>query len=514
MSDIDKALLDALVEAAVDAIIVTDCNGLIIRANRSASRLFGHDPQTMLGRPVEILMPDDIANRHSGFMTRYMTTGEQRIIGKGRELTARRADGSEIPIHLSVGRADIGDAVAFIGIVHDLSLRRMTEAALEHAQRMEAIGRLTGGIAHDFNNLLTVILGNIELMEDRLEDPKLRELAMDALEAAEIGTALIGQLMAFARKSTLQPALVDANEALRRIGRLLERTLDPGLSLRLELSDEVRPIRVDPLQLDTAILNLAINAQDATKSGELVLETSTARIDDPFLAAEMELEQGEYTRITVSDTGVGMGQPEVERAFEPYFTTKSAGRGTGLGLAMVYGFARQSGGHVTLYSRKGLGTVASLYLPLASETCERDDPLPGSPITARKGSGERILVVEDDPDVRANACRRIEALGYRATPAPDATRALAILEECQGAFGAVFSDLALGSGPSGAELAARTHDRWPKLPVILTSGYASDQSDPGSTTGPRRVYIQKPYRQSDLAVALAQVVNSSTSAGS
>lgn len=360
----DSAILHAIMEAAVDAMIVSDQKGKILRTNEAAARMFQFDMAEMQGQSINMLMPETLAALHDGFMTHHVVTGEKRIIDIGRDVEGQRKDGSVFPLHLSVGHSQVEGKRIFIGILHDLTHRKATEDALARSQRLDAIGKMTRGIAHDFNNLLTVIVGNLELLQMRGADDRQMPLIKDALESAEMGADLTTRLMVFARRSNLKPVKSDLREVCASTLTLLKRTIGATYRIKTDFAADIDPVMIDSVQLQSALMNLALNARDAMGAGgELLVSIANVRIDDTYMAQETDIEPGDYVRLSVSDDGCGMSLEAQRRAFEPFFTTKTDSGGTGLGLATVYGFVRQSGGHVTLYSELGLGTSFGLYFP-------------------------------------------------------------------------------------------------------------------------------------------------------
>lgn len=494
----DGVLLSALLDAAVDAIVVSDAKGRILRVNRAAAALFRHPAKAMVGRDVGMLMPEDMAGRHSSFIDHHLKTGEQRIIGIGRDLTGLRGDGTTFPLHLSVGRAEVGKDTIFVGILHDQTRKRQAEEALTRAQRMDAIGQMTGGIAHDFNNLLTIIVGNLELLEMAGPAPREAELITDALSAAEMGADLTARLLLFSRKGELRPERLGLRSAVEDALRMLRRTL--SARIRIERVGEEDPwlVWLDPTQLQTAIINLALNAQDAMpEGGRLRFEIENVAIDDDYVAQDANIDPGRYVRLCVTDNGIGMTPGQRARTFEPFFTTKPPGKGTGLGLSMVYGYVRQSGGHVAIYSEPGRGTSVALYFPVAGGT--DDAPLrPGVPIE-KAGRGEVVLVVEDDPVVRRLSEGRIAALGFEVIGAADADEAWSILS-MRTDIAIVFSDLVMPGSMTGEELAHRIAVERPGVGVLLTSGFSGGMANLEGIEGAPRL-LRKPYRQTDLARA-------------
>ena len=501
----DGMLLDALMEAAVDAIIVSDAKGKMIRANKAASQLFGYDIADLVGRSVNMLMPAALAEIHDGFMRHHLETGEKRIIGLGRDVEGLRKDGSVFPLHLSVGDAKVGDQRLFVALLHDLSERRADQEALARSQRLDAVGQLTGGIAHDFNNLLTVIVGNLELLEMRGADDRQLSLIRDSLEAAEMGADLTARLLVFAKKGKLNPVRADLRVLCKEALALLQRTIGEQYVIRTEFPESVSDVQVDPVQLQSALINLAINARDAMPDGgEFLISVSEEVIDDSYIAQETDIDPGHYVRLFISDNGVGMGLEAQRRAFEPFFTTKSETGGSGLGLAMVYGFVRQSGGHITLYSEPGHGSSFGLYFPVTEDAAHpAGTPKPAElqPALTPKGSGQKILVVEDNPKVRRLSVERIRDLGYQTEEASSGDEAYAMLV---GGLNVdlVFSDLVMPGNLNGYGLAALVQKDFPDLKILLTSGYASDVvTGRLGVTGEFNV-LHKPYRQAELATRL------------
>ncbi|WP_299417781.1 PAS domain S-box protein [uncultured Sulfitobacter sp.] len=497
----DSAILHAIMDAAVDAVVVSDEKGQILRTNAAAARLFQFDVAEMLGQSVNILMPKALAALHDGFMSHHIKTGEKRIIDIGRDVEGQRKDGSIFPLHLSVGHSQVEGKRIFIAILHDLTHRKATEEALARSQRLDAIGKMTGGIAHDFNNLLTVIVGNLELLEMRGADKRQLPFIKDALESAEMGADLTTRLMVFARRSNLKPVRSDLREVCANTLTLLKRTIGATYRIKTDFEAELDPVMIDPVQLQSALMNLALNARDAMGAGgELLVSIANVTIDDSYMAQETDIEPGDYVRLSVSDDGAGMSLEAQRRAFEPFFTTKADSGGTGLGLAMVYGFVRQSGGHVTLYSELGLGTSFGLYFPAV----EQEDALDGisQTLTAKKaipcGNGETILIVEDNDRVRKLSIERISDLGFATLEAESGDQAYAMLK-AGAQVDLVFSDLVMPGRLNGYDLAQKVSDEFPALKILLTSGYASDVITGSMAHDMPFDILHKPYRQSELA---------------
>jgi nitrogen-specific signal transduction histidine kinase len=374
--------------------------------------------------------------------------------------------------------------------------RRRTEDQLAHSQRLDAIGQLTGGIAHDFNNLLTVMSGNLQLLEADLERPDQRELVGSALRSASLGAELTAKLLAFARKQRLSPRGIEPAPLLRDIAGLLRRTLGEGVRLEVACSEALPPAFADPTQLDSALVNLALNARDAMPSGgEVTLSAHERWVTAGHV--EPELQPGRYVVFSVADTGSGMPPEVLARAVDPFFTTKDSGRGSGLGLSMVYGFVVQSGGNLHIASRPGAGTRVDLYLP-ARGYAHAARPAASTPVA--RSRGQLVLVVEDEPEVRKVAESLLRSVGYRTLAVADAESALERLASEPGVE-VLFSDVMLGPGMDGRRLADAALAVRPDLHVLLTSGYEESAQD-GESAHP---LLRKPYRREQLAAALEGV---------
>jgi signal transduction histidine kinase/ActR/RegA family two-component response regulator len=371
-----------------------------------------------------------------------------------------------------------------------------SESKLYQAQKMEAIGNLTGGMAHDFNNLLGVIIGNLDILLEQLaETPKV--LAQAALDAALRGADLTRRLLAFARQQPLQPQRVDINNLVSGITKLLSRTLGENIEISLNLGPDIWPIVADPAQLEAAITNLATNARDAMpQGGKLIVSTLNTALDVDYAAQHTDVKPGDYAVIEVSDTGSGMPPEIVARIFEPFFTTKERGKGTGLGLAMVFGFIKQSGGHINVYSEVGSGTTFRLYLPRTTATATATSA--SNKMSAVPGGHETILVVEDNEAMRNVVMRQLGDLGYHVIEAGNAAKALEILTAGD-KVDLLFTDVVMPGKLNGIELARLAREKWPKLKVVLTSGFPenklSGHNEP--LTGLR--LLSKPYRREELA---------------
>ena len=500
--------LEAMYDAAVNSILTIDPSGAIKSINAAAIRLLGYARDELIGRNVRMIMPEPYASQHDGYIQTYLTSGRKKIIGIGREVTARRKDGTTLPIHLSVSEFEVNGRRYFTGIITDLTERkaaevtlRETERQLAQAQKLEAVGQLTGGLAHDFNNLLTVITGNLELLDMRVEGREERDLIRRADEAARMGARLTGRLLTFSRRRALQPTVLNLNDTTLGMTELLRRTLGENVSVTSKLAPDLWNTRVDASEIESAILNLAINARDAMPGGgRILIETANVELGRDDLAHAPDARPGEYVKLSVSDNGSGMAPDVVARAFEPFFTTKDAGRGTGLGLSTIYGFVRQSGGHAAIYSEVGEGTSVNLYLPR-----DTSGAAPASAAThmatAPVPVGETVLVVEDNEEVRQVTVKRLDALGYRILVAQDGSSAIAMLEQYK-AIDLVFSDVVMPGGLSGFDILRWSKQHRPDVKVLLTSGFAREMANQGEAADPQVKLLRKPYTQAELAQAI------------
>jgi nitrogen-specific signal transduction histidine kinase/ActR/RegA family two-component response regulator len=385
----------------------------------------------------------------------------------------------------------------------NISELKRVQSALAHAQKMEALGQLTGGIAHDFNNLLTAILLNSDVLASRVENESLRVLAEAMRGAADRGADLTRRLLAFGRQQSLEPKPTDVNDLLWRMEPLMHRTLGEHIDIKFVRADALWLAQVDPSQLENAVLNLAVNARDAMpERGCLTIETANVNLDET--STRLDAKPGEYVMVAVGDTGTGMTQDVLEHVFEPFFTTKEVGRGTGLGLSMVYGFVKQSEGHVQVYSEIGIGTVVKLYLPRSRVVAKIE---PAAPTTELPIGQEVILLVEDDNMVRAHTEHQLLALGYQVVAAEHAAQALQILREGLRPD-LLFTDMVMPGGMNGRELGEHARKLIPGLKVLYTTGYAGAASVSLATDAlPSAYLLGKPYRRRDLATKVRAVLD-------
>ncbi|TCO43304.1 PAS domain S-box protein [Dokdonella fugitiva] len=465
----------------------------------SSPQRAGVQVQAALGVPPALLddLPDLLARDDDGDALRTAAAAAGLHRSACLPLRGRYgADGALLALSADASAFDRDQLHFLQSIANLLSAalqRRHSEEQLAHAQRLEAIGQLTGGVAHDFNNLLTVISGNLQLLQDGFEGAEREQIVQGAMRAVANGAALTRKLLAFARRQRLTPRTIALPEWLADLHALLRRTLGESISVSIRCPAAIPAVYADPGELDAALVNLALNARDAMpRGGNLEIEVDELRIDADAEVAD--LAAGHYVVISVADTGTGMPADVLARALEPFFTTKDAGRGSGLGLSMVYGFARQSGGSMTIASELGYGTRVTLYLPVATDGA---GTAPAPAPSATRG-GKVVLVVEDEPEVRGIAVAFMRALGHLARVAANGEEALALLRE-DASIELLFTDVVLGSGINGIELAREARLLRPGLPVLLTSGYERTGED---IDDPSLPLLRKPYRREALAEAI------------
>ncbi len=392
----------------------------------------------------------------------------------------------------------------------ELAERMKAEAALRQAQKMEAIGHLTGGIAHDFNNLLTIVIGNIEILLRHLppDAVKLRRSADHALQGAQRAATLTHRLLAFSRQQPLEPKPIEPNKLVSGMSELLRRTLGETVQLETVLAGGIWRTEVDPNQLENAVLNLAVNARDAMpEGGRLTIETANSHLDRTYVAALPEpVPPGQYVLVAVTDTGSGMRPEIINRVFEPFFTTKEAGKGTGLGLSQVYGFVRQSGGHVKIYSELGEGTTVKIYLPRHFGKEQEEGTVNRAGSDYQRADGETVLVVEDEEDVRNYAEEALGELGYRVITASDGPAALRMIEQ-EHDVDLVFTDIVLPGGLNGQQLAQIIVDKRPGMKVLFASGYTRNAIVHNGRLDHDVQMIGKPFTFDELATRVRSVLD-------
>ena len=493
---------------AFEAFIQTDEAGHILEWNPQAEAIFGWSRQEALGRhPTSLLLSETLKPQFQTMSERLVRNEQNAAAGARFETEAMRKDGRTVKIEVSLKALRRRSGYVFNAFVRDLTQKIAAEEQLRQAQKMEAVGQLTGGIAHDFNNMLTVITGTIEILAEGVADkPHLATIAKLISDAADRGAELTSHLLAFARKQPLQPRETDINRLIVDSANLMRPTLGDHIEIVSMLTDSAGAALVDPSQLSSVLLNLAINARDAMPSGgKLTLETKNVTLDENYAEANGDVQAGNYVMIAVSDTGAGIPEAIRDRVFDPFFSTKEVGKGTGLGLSMVYGFVKQSGGHIKVYSEVGFGTTFKLYLPQADAPPEQSAAEPLTP--EMEGGDETILVVEDDPLVRAYVNTQLQSLGYKTLSAANGVEALAIVDS-GAAFDLLFTDVIMPGRLNGRQLAAEMEQRHASLKVLFTSGYTENAIIHHGRLDSGVLLLAKPYRKLDLARLLRVALTS------
>jgi PAS domain S-box-containing protein len=501
-----------LVEGVTDyAIFMLDPDGRIINWNPGAERTKGYKREEILGRHFSTFYTEE--DRRAGIPTKALSIAAQtgKFEAEGWRV---RKDESRFWAHVVINaiKDANGKIVGFAKITRDLTERRAAEERAKQAQKMEAVGQLTGGVAHDFNNLLTIIIGNLETLQRNLDAApvdvdRLRRSMTNAMTGARRAETLTQRLLAFSRQQPLEPKSLDISRLVTGMTDMLRRTLGEHITVETILGGGVWQAHSDPNQLELAIINLAVNARDAMPNGgRLTLETANVYLDERYAIGQIEVVPGQYVMLAITDNGSGM-TPEVKaKAFDPFFTTKDVGHGTGLGLSQVYGFVKQSRGHVKIYSEIGEGTTIKLYLPRAHSTASVKDEHAEVHSLPRGSGAEIVLVVEDDPDVRTYTCDTLRELGYIVLEAENGRRGLALLKANPQAS-LLFTDVGLPGGMNGRQLADEARRRRPDLKVLFTTGYARNAIVHDGRLDPGVELITKPFSQAALASKLRDILD-------
>lgn len=495
-SQAELSKLFQAIQQSPTSVVITDWRGTIEYVNPKFSEVTGYTVAETIGKNPRLLK--------SGHTSPETYAELWTIISSGRvwrgELLNKRKNGELFWELASIAPVLQGDTITnFVAVKEDITDRKQMEDQLRQSQKMQALGQLTGGIAHDFNNLLGIVIGNLQLLGERVGggESRHREFLEDALWAARRAGELTHRLLAFARKQPLRPTVIDLNEVVKSVSELLRRTLGMGICIEEALASDLWSALADRGELERALVNLAVNSRDAMHStGVLTLETRNALLDEDYADQYEEVVPGEYVLLAVTDTGTGMPPEVVEHVFEPFFTTKEVGKGSGLGLSMVYGFAKQSGGHVSIYSRVGQGTCVKLYLPRAPSV--RTDRKEGSADPRLADMADKVvLVVEDESKLRRVAVKMLDRLGLQSLQAESAKDALDLLADSH--VDVLFTDIELAGGMNGTELADMAHDLYPKLKVLFTTGFAREATLHERGLSEHAPWLLKPYSHQELA---------------
>jgi two-component system, cell cycle sensor histidine kinase and response regulator CckA len=500
----DQARLAAIVECSDDAIVSKTLDGIVVSWNPGAERLYGYLAEEMIGRPISVLF----AAEH---YREYLQILEK--VRKGERLSAydtvrRRKDGTTITVTVDICPIEVrgGEIVGASKIAHDITRIKQLEEQFRQAQKMEAIGRLAGGVAHDFNNLLTIICGYSDvILKDLPPEGRTRALLTEIKKAGERAAALTRQLLAVSRKQPLEPKVLDLNEVVGGCEKMLKRLVGEDVDLAAVLDPALGRVKTDPGQIEQVLMNLVVNARDAMpQGGKLTIETANVALDRSYCRLHAGVKPGRYVMLAVSDTGCGMDEQTQARIFEPFFTTKEPGKGTGLGLAMVYGFIKQSEGHVYVYSEPGHGTTFKIYL-LEVEPVRVSGQLSAAIDTAPRGS-ETVLVVEDEAEVRAFTRHVLEGCGYTVLEAAHGGEAILLVEQHHGPVHLLVSDVVMPE-MGGRRLAERMIALKPGIKVLYVSGYTPDAVVRHGVVESEAAFLQKPFAPGVLARKVREVLD-------
>lgn len=498
----------ALLDSSPNAILATDLEGRIRYVNPKVESTFGYTRDELLGEPVEILVPRSAVASHARRREGFHTHPAARAAGIGMDLTGRRKDGSEFPAEISLAPVETADGPQVLATVIDITTRKVAESQLLQAQKLESVGRLAGGIAHDFNNVLFAIKGYAELLAEDLAPE--RRSSLDADEAlrnvhaitvaATRAATLTAQLLAFSRQQVVHPEVLELNAAVEAVEPMLRPLIGERIRLSVRLGPETGRVRMAKGQLDQILVNLVINARDAMPDGgTITIESGNAELDAAYVSRHLDVLPGPYVFLAVSDTGEGMDAETRDHAFEPFYTTKAQGKGSGLGLATIYGIMQQAGGHVWLYSEPGIGSSFKLYFP-------RVDAPVASPHDAPAARGDHaggtLLLVEDEVSVREMTTIVLRRAGYDVHAVADGTEAIRRLAELDTPVDVLITDVVM-PGMSGIELAEQVLDRHPAAGVIMLSGYTAETLDLERVVARGGIFLTKPVPSEDLLAAVA-----------
>jgi hypothetical protein len=518
----DDSTFQALVEAGPDAIVAVDRTGIIRLVNAQTERLFGYPRAELLGRPIEMLVPEPVRDVHPAHRARYFRDPRTRPMGAGIELSARHKDGTEFPAEISLSSIETEEGILVSAAIRDITDRinaqnekeilheqqqlqqQALERQLHETHRLESLGQLAGGIAHDFNNLLAVIMNYVILVAEELDPAgSIYADVMEIRRAAERAASLTRQLMILARQDIVKPERLDLNTFVADMEKQLRRTLGEHVELRTHLDVDLRSVTTDRNQMEQVLVNLVVNARDAMPDGgTLTIETGNLTVDEAFQSQDPDVSLGPHVRLTVSDTGHGMSEETRVRCWEPFYTTKPKGEGTGLGLAIIYGIVKQAGGHASVYSTLDIGTTIKIYLPAVEAAAAAAEPASAEP---PEGRGESILLVEDEDAIRRAAERILVRAGYAVLAAPAPARALELVEE-RPTLDLLLTDV-LMPGMSGRDLAERVKQAYPHIDVLYMSGYPQQIISSRGVVEQGVALMEKPFAKEMILRRVREVLD-------
>ena len=491
-----RTRLASIIDSSEDAILSKDLNGIITSWNRGAEHIYGYTAEEIVGKHISLLIPSNRPDEIPEILQK-IARGESVEHSESIRVTK---DGRYLSVSVSVSplRDATGKIAGASAIARDITAQKRGESQLRQAQKMEAVGRLAGGVAHDFNNILGIISACTEFLRDRIDPAAEPSLYVENIKkATERGTSLTKQLLAFSRSSAIQPRVLDLNERLKDISKLLRPLLGEDIEILITSRSSAVVIEADPGQLDQIVINLAVNARDAmSRGGKFILETGLVKFDETFAEQHQSMTAGDYVLLAVSDTGAGMDEATMSRVFEPFFTTKELGKGTGLGLATVYGIVKQNAGHIMVYSEPGQGTTFKIYLPSAEHKIGLASKSEVETISPKR-PGATILLVEDDEMMRSLTRQLLQEHGYTVVEANDGKSALEWVASHPGPIDLLLTDVVMRR-MSGPELVDRLSASYPALKVIYMSGYTGRLIAEREVLKPGVPLIEKPFTRAVL----------------
>ncbi|HLW85865.1 MAG TPA: PAS domain S-box protein [Candidatus Sulfotelmatobacter sp.] len=494
-----RSQLEAIVNSSEDAIVGKDLDGIVTSWNKGAEHMYGYTAQEIVGQSISLLAPSNRPDEIPSILEK-IKQGERfehyetlRIAKDGRPL--------QVSVSISPIRDSSGTVIGASAIARDITLQKRSEDQLRQAQKMEAVGRLAGGVAHDFNNVLGIITACTELLRGRQTRPEeIAELVENIRTATHRGATLTRQLLSFSRKQVVQPVVFDLHERVREISKLVGPLMGDDVEVVIHAKSKMTLVEVDPGQFDQIVMNLAVNARDAMpRGGKLIFEASSVQFDSEFVKEHPQVTAGKYIQLSVSDTGFGMDEATVTRIFEPFFTTKELGKGTGLGLATVYGIVRQAGGYIWVYSEPNRGTTFKLYLPSAEHKLGAAADLE-TEVAVPASRGQTILLVEDDKIMRGLTRQMLQEHGYTVIEAEDGESALKLAEAAP-RIDLVLTDVVM-HGLSGPELGSRLASLNPAVKILYMSGYSGELFEKNGGAHPAAALLEKPFSRRALLTAV------------